>query len=422
MTSIYLSSENPRWMPTSEAELQAAIDGGLFEESHYLDLKKVPSSKSDNKELARDLSSFAIDGGTLIIGVAENKESRTFHLDPQPLKGMPEKIEQVARFIPDPPLSVITETLDSAAGDGTGYVIVHVPASPAAPHMVDNKYIGRGDKTKQYLSDPEVVALHVRRRNTEADTLALLRKEMEEDPLRDVGTQSHLFLVAQPTAGRRDMCLSITGAQDWQVRLRTLINRVDANKELRAALSDYGFSPDLSAAHQNHRRARGVACSSSSLGSDRVYIPGDRWGQENVIELQLFEDGGLRLLMTRLSEGTSGYESTGEKEQVIFDAGAVILTRHALELLRLISEDVAYYGNWAVAVGANRLRGRRRWSPQSVFSSNHRYSDDTYEETTGVTLAELQEAQGAVTRRLLGPLLRSLDSEEAFVKALTDET
>lgn len=50
VTSIYLSSDNPWWMPKTEADLQAAVDGGLLEESHHLDLKKAPSSKGDNKE------------------------------------------------------------------------------------------------------------------------------------------------------------------------------------------------------------------------------------------------------------------------------------------------------------------------------------------------------------------------------------
>jgi hypothetical protein len=422
VTSIYLSSDNPRWMPKTESDLQAAVDGGLFEESHHLDLKKAPNSKGDNRELARDLSSFAVDGGTLVIGVQENKESRTFELAPQPLNGLPEKIESVARTVPDPPLTVITEEISSAAQDGTGYLIVHIPASPVAPHMVDNRYFGRGDKTKYQLGDTEVVSLHARRRNTEADTLALLRKEMEEDPLRDVGAQSHLFLVAQPTAGRRDMCLPITGAQDWNLRLHTLINRVQESEELRAALANQGFSPDLSHAHQGHRRARGVARSSAGLKPDRTYAPEGRWGDENVIEVQLFEDGGLRLFMARLSGGLSRpYAPEADAEQVLFDAAAVILTRHMLELIRLVSDDVGYHGNWAVTVGANRLRGRRRHTGQSIFLSNHRYSADTYEESTGASLAELREAPGTVTRRLLGPLLRSLDSEELFAKALTDE-
>ncbi|MFH9439049.1 hypothetical protein [Streptomyces rochei] len=327
----------------------------------------------------------------------------------------------MARTIPDPPLSILTEEIRAAADDGTGYLIVHIPASPVAPHMVDNRYFGRGDKTKYQMGDAEVVALHARRRNTEADTLALLRTEMDEDPLRDVGAQSHLFLVAQPTAGRRDMCLRITGAQDWNMRLHTLISRVQKNQTLRAALANHGFSPDLSHAHQGHRRARGVALSSSSLRSDRTHVADGSWGEEDVIEVQLFEDGGLRLFMTRLSDNLNRQASENEEEQVLFDAGAVIHTRHMLELIRLVSEDVGYHGNWVLAVGANRLRGRRRYSGQSYFPSNYRYSADTYEERTGATLAELRDAPGTVTRRLLGPLLRSLGSEELFTEVLTDD-
>ncbi len=418
MTSIYLSSDNPRWAPKTEADLQAAVDGGLIEENHHLDLKKAPSNRGDNREFARDLSSFAVDGGTLIIGVQENKDERTFELAPQPLNGLAEKVEQVARTLPDPPLTILTEEIYSAADDGTGYLVVHIPASPVAPHMVDNRYFGRGDKTKYQMGDSEVVALHQRRRDTEADTLTLLRKEMDEDPLRDVGAQSHFFLVAQPTAARRDVCLPITGAPDWSARLRTLTRNVRENQLLHAALANRGFSPDFDTAHREHRRARGVALSSSSLASDRTFIAGGSWHEEDVIEVQLFEDGGLRLFMTRLSERID--PNSTDAEQVLFDTGAVILTRHMLELVRLVSGEVGYHGNWAVGVGATRLRGRRRYSGQSRFPSNHKYSADTYEETTGVTLAELNDAPGAVTRRLLGPLLRSLGSEEEFAKALND--
>ncbi|MFD8431803.1 helix-turn-helix domain-containing protein [Streptomyces coelicoflavus] len=423
MTSIYLSSDNPRWTPKTETDLQAAVEGGLFEEGHHLDLKiAAPNNKAGNKELARDLASFAVDGGTLIIGVQENKDSRTFELAPQPLDGLPEKVEQVARTIPDPPLTVLTEEISSTADDGTGYLIVHIPASPVAPHMVDNRYFGRGDKTKYQMGDNWVVSLHARRRNTEADILALLRKEMDEDPLRDVGAQSHLFLVAQPTAGRRDMCLPITSARDWNIRLHTLIQQARTSPRTKAALPGTGFHLDLSSATQGHRRARGVALSSPALGPGRVYTPEGRSSDASLVELQLFEDGGLRLLMTRLSFGTSEpYTLPGDEEQVLFDTAPVVLTRQMLELVRLISEDVGYHGNWSVAAGANRLRGRRRWSSPSVFTSNHRYSDDTYEESTGTTLAELDAAQGAVTRRLLGPLLRSLDSEEAFEQALNGD-
>ncbi|MFD8089239.1 hypothetical protein [Streptomyces malaysiensis] len=111
---------------------------------------------------------------------------------------------------------------------------------------------------------------------------------MDEDPQRDVGAQSHLFPVALPTAGRRDMCLSTTGAQDWNMRLHTLIRRVHENQSLRTALKGKGFSPDLSQAHQGHRRARGVALSSSNLKSDRTYTADGSYDDEDVIECRGF--------------------------------------------------------------------------------------------------------------------------------------
>jgi hypothetical protein len=91
--------------------------------------------------------------------------------------------------------------------------------------------------------------------------------------------------------------------------------------------------------------------------------------------------------MTRLSDTLSKpHTPSDDTEQVIFDSVAVVLTRQVLELLCLISEDVGCHGNWAMAVGANRLRDRLRYSGQAVFLSSQRYSEDTYEETTGVTL------------------------------------
>ncbi|MGB8941887.1 MAG: ATP-binding protein [Streptomyces sp.] len=210
MISIYLSPSHPRWTPTSEADLQAAISGGLIEEKHYFDAKEMLTTKSDNRELARDLSSFAIDGGTMIIGLAEDKEKGTFSLAKQPLKGLPERVEQVAGSIPDPPLVILTDPIRSEADPAQGYLVVHIPASPLAPHMVDGRYFGRGDKTKRILPDSEVFRLHERRRNAEQDALTLLRQEIDDDPMREIGKQSHMFLVAQPLAGPRDMLLGLT--------------------------------------------------------------------------------------------------------------------------------------------------------------------------------------------------------------------
>lgn len=59
----FLSPDVPRWLPQDETALADAARTGLLHESHHLDLKAlIPSGPVKNKELARDLASFAIDG------------------------------------------------------------------------------------------------------------------------------------------------------------------------------------------------------------------------------------------------------------------------------------------------------------------------------------------------------------------------
>ncbi len=87
MDSVFVSPNGPRLRLASEADVLAAIVNGVLGESHYLDLKReVKSSANANKETARDLTSFAIDGGTLIIGIGETDTG--IDPTPQPLAGL----------------------------------------------------------------------------------------------------------------------------------------------------------------------------------------------------------------------------------------------------------------------------------------------------------------------------------------------
>jgi anti-anti-sigma factor len=124
MTPIYLSADTPRWVPRTEADLQAGIAQGLLCESHYLDLKEAPATRGDNKEAARDLVSFAVDSGTLIYGIAEDKVNRTFTLAPQPLNGLAEKIENIAlSSLVDPQLVVNMEKVEFLDSTGLGVLV-----------------------------------------------------------------------------------------------------------------------------------------------------------------------------------------------------------------------------------------------------------------------------------------------------------
>lgn len=413
MTSMYLSSDTPRWEPRTEADIRNVVDGGLLSESSRLDAKQELHTKGDNKELARDLASFAIDGGTLIVGVGEDKQQRRFSLAPQHLDGLAEKIDQVARTIPDPPLNVVTVEIPTANDPAAGYVLVHIPANPQAPHMVDGRYYGRNDKTKHVLTDAEVARLHARRRSGEQDALTLLAREMESDPMADVGDQAHLFLVAQPMAGREDMLLDFTSGKGWHDRLSQFITRAYA--ELDDVVDRDGITPDLVDAAFHGRRSGGVAMTTGNIAGGRRFK--EDISGEGALELQVFEDGGLRLFQSRLSF------QTPRLQHVIVDAAPVTLLRRFLAMVTAAAEESGYLGNWALAVGACRLRDKIAWShvdPPRFIVYGSFYDQDVYQRATAASWAELTTSPGAITRRLIGPLLRGLGCEERWMYALTD--
>ncbi|MFI6995831.1 helix-turn-helix domain-containing protein [Nonomuraea wenchangensis] len=419
MTPIYLSAQHSRWTPKTETDLQDAIDGGLLEESHYVDLKEVPSSKNGNKESARDMASFAIDSGTLIIGIAEDKTNRTFTLAPQPLSGLAEKMEQIARSLCDPALTILTSEIPSDTDATQGYLVIHIPASPVAPHMVDGKYYGRGDKTKHVLSDADVVGLHEHRRSTDRDTLALLQEEIDNDPITgEHRRQAHLFLLAHPLAGPSDMLVDLASGNNWNQNLAIFINQA-FTIELNTLLEGTDVSPSLQEAGNGFRRGAGAARASSNLGHGRIFTPNNEIFPEDAIELQVHEDGGLRLFTSRFSSATRD----GSEEQLILPAAAVNHTHRFLALIKIASEHAGYFGNWALAIGATGLRGLRVHSnanPNFGFGPQARYDKDTYTRTTSVSWAELNNAPAATTQRLVGPLLRALEIERAYKHLLAD--
>ena len=120
-----------RWMPSDESELLAAFNDGLLEEKNWCDLKReLSAGRGANAELARDLASFAVDGGTLIIGLDERCAGGS-PLTPVDLSAVTrERIESVAAMKVDPPLTVECSMVDAPSREGGGYVLVHVPESP----------------------------------------------------------------------------------------------------------------------------------------------------------------------------------------------------------------------------------------------------------------------------------------------------
>lgn len=416
-----LTAGVPRWVPRSEDDLVEAVRQGLLEEGHRIEFKRgIPAVKDANKELARDLASLAIDGGTLVVGISENLKTGALSLAPQPLAGLAERIEQVARSIPDPELSVLCSSIHSAQDPSLGYVVVSVPVSSQAPHMVEGRYLGRGDKTKIYLSDAEVRRLHARRQATEQDALALLQIQFDRDPVPpEIRKQAHLFLLAQPSTSTPQMLLKLVDGRDAAARLTEFARSIDT-PELRGILGPaQGFGPSLSAAGEYASRSAGAALA-CGLGPDRSWAPTSRLSPEDIVELEVDEDGGLRILMGRLSGSHQSADASGG--QCLVMAGAVKYARQFIALTAAAADHASYLGNWILAAGATGIKGLPAHENEDFRSApaGPRQDASVYRRATTASYAELLKQPGAVTERLIGRFLRSTGTRDRYASAVSD--
>ncbi len=404
--TVYTGPGTPRWRPRNEAELRDALASGLVEENHYLEFKSaVEGGQSANRELARDLAQFAIDGGTLILGVAEN-EGR---LEPAPveLAGLPERIEQIALTAIDPPLYLRTEVIPGG-GPGLGYVVVHVPASPRAPHMVQHVYMGRGDKTKIRLSDADVTRLHSQLHLRGEAGAQLLDELIARDPVPEATReQAHFFAVASPVRPTLEMALPLVHGSDWQSRFRAMMTAALQVSPLGHQL----FVPELRDANQPARRPDGAAFASHGLNPDRTLNPDIGHSHpEDIVEVELSEDGQLRLFAGRFSDGLRDGDQT--PVQQIFDVMAVAYTRQLILMALHVGRETGYRGPWLLGAAATGIEGlaafeHSRWNFR-VRPQAYAVGGGDFRNYCVVTTEEMEQASGQLTYRLVGRLLRAL--------------
>lgn len=415
MDSIYLSPAQARLPLSTERDVVAALEDGLLEESHFLDFKReVKAGKAQNKETARDLAQFAIDGGTVLVGIDELGDG-TLDRRPQLLDGLAERIEQIATTNVDPPLAVTARAIPTDADRTVGYLVVHVPASPVAPHMVENRYVARGDKTKRYLTDPEVLRLHAMRSVGELDALRLLQEEIQRDVFADgpVGN-AHGFFVAQPMAGRAEMLLGLTDGPDYQGLLDLTQAALRRSQVIVGTVSRGGFSPDLSDFTTYDRRPAGVAQSSHGIGPGRRIREGDGYtNRETAGELELLDNGGVRIYTARLSYPDQ------EQTRLLIDSAVVGLAHRLVAIAQGVADQSGYFGSWALAFGATKTRGTyssliaQRWD-----STSSPYPDESYERATAATYADLTQRPRELVDQLVGGFLRGFGTRKAFLPAL----
>jgi hypothetical protein len=333
---------------TSEDDIKRACAAGSIEESHQIDVKRsLGSGSKANLELAKDLAQFAIDGGYLVYGIEEVSDGA---FQPHPIDivgGIRERIDEVARSRCQPPLTVYVHAIPSEADSTMGYVVVEVPQSPLAPHMVDGAYFGRSDSTRRKLTDTEVVGFHEARaaRTGAADTE--LTAYIAASPYVGRQVHAHLYGVAYPLTfvlgqGR-------TGEDD----LRDLC-QATALTEVRSRLGITGgaYPSDLLHASTFHERADGAALVDYGLrDSRRPDMSGRSSAEENGSEIWVTETGIIRAMMPRLS---MTYSDNGDES--LIPGMATLFAYQLTALVAQWSKQNGYRGQWAVGMAATHVK------------------------------------------------------------------
>lgn len=291
-------------------------------------------------------------------------------------------------------------------------LLVHVPPSPLAPHMVEGRYYGRGDTTNHQLTDGEVARLHAVRTTRQATAEQVIAAEIARDPVPAGDREfSHLHVVAQPLASPPELLTPLIGSPE----LSQLVGAVPTPMARSGrALPDWSFLD-----HHNEPRAHGSGFHSRGL-SARQFRPELDYAEKGLLDLEIHDDGRLSLFCGRGSDVHQGHT-------YVNDDGIVALTRSLITLAGQLAADRGYAGRWLLAVGVTDLTGKAAESAlaSQVMGGGHsRYSADSYIQGTEALTVELLDRPGAVTRRLVGRLLRALgkDTDPGHQQRLADIT
>ena len=257
-----------------------------------------------NKELARDLAQFAVDGGTLVIGVAEHAGGQPATLAPVFLKGLAERIELIVRTVPDPPLAISCHVIKSATDPELGYVLATVPISRDCTSH-DRWHLLR---TRRQDQDPAQ-----RQRSRSAPSSASGLRGCSSGVARSV-RPARSGAGSRPEAAHvsRSRSSNNTATRD-AARCCPRDRWFDTFNELKNAGLQLGlgaqydretFAPDLTG--QAASADVQTAPRSPTAGSPRTDNSPDPYrgapSREDAFELELSEDGAIRLMNTRLSD------------------------------------------------------------------------------------------------------------------------
>ena len=390
------------WRPETLDDLRSFIDGGVARESRWVEFKReLPR----NRALARQLAAFAIEGGSIVIGVAEEADNK-FSVVPIPIAGLRERVEQIAQSVVEPPLWVASRVLADNDGEN-GVLWIDVPQSPDAPHQVDGTYYERGDTQARPMSDAAVERLMRSRSSSLDDILDELHEGLKDNPRSQFIGRT--CIVAKPIGAAQQELYDASGGQAGWHGFATEVQRARSDVQVNESLHESLFrSPET---FELARTYEGLV-SALSLQLRSLHSPKDNWGMLEAkqpllpfrnwapfeyCKLVLSDDGSLRC--TTYSQ-SPGVQSVGPRYLQPGLAIATCLT--ILAVLRLIRSKTGKGRVWDVAIGVADVRNSRAMPLLAghLPIPDIPYSDRSYTRPLRVTDIQLENDPWGIARDL----------------------
>lgn len=402
MTSFYAGPSRGRLQVSTWNELVSAVQAGSMTETQWVECKlAIPAtSPGANMELAKDLASLTVDGGVLVIGVRDKaKAVQDVEGTTDDIETLKDRISSIAgqtRVQPNMHV-VFGEPLLNPDGSGRYALLVAVPQSPAAPHMVDGQYWGRTAVGKRPLVDAEVAQLFAQRRLLEGDfesRLQAISSDLDPVPLKE-RTLAHFSILVRPEIPAGYSFRDQIENRSWMTQ--TLI---DARNGFDYQNS-YPSLIDLGRLYSHpDGPAREGTVNPDSDPSDPYSV---RLGEAQHMRLLVGSDGAVSVAAARGS-----YPLQGGRVQIDLRYIAGVL-HQVMSLAGVLGRGaIAYEGLWTVGVHVTALRGKFGYSTSGFRSDQgQEFGVDEYLRTEPASTADLAENPVPIIDRVLRDLARA---------------
>ncbi len=297
------------------------------------------------------------------------------------------------------PPDITILALRTANDPSTGYLVVVVPASSRAPHMVmidkDNRFYGRTATGNTPLTQGDVDRLYDRRKRWEVDRDNLLARQIAQAPLAPHADQGYIHILARPVSSDERLLDRARKDQNEPSLLQNLVIAASSR-----SIFPLPYDPDFKAPNQWQIRADGWL---GHLGSDPRYDTNSTTNGRRRLDLHINNDGTAYLFHGRAADRR-------EDDLYVFPDIVAGVTTRFLYLIGQLYDAAGYLGAVDIGLALTGIQGGTPYFTNRAyyFERFSPYDRNEYRRTLRVTTPALAKDRQIVAEALVMPFIRAL--------------